>query len=293
MINNNIKGTSEIYGVIGNPIHHTFSPAIHNTMAQFLNKDIAYIPLKVEQEDLSDAIKGAYALNIKGLNITVPHKVSVMQSLCKIDKAAEVIGAVNTLKYTPNGYEGYNTDVIGAYYAIKNDGYEIKDKTILLLGAGGAANACAVMSAQHNCKKLYIANRTLEKAQLLAKRVMDNYDCDVDAISINDIDIIPQCDIIINTTTMGFGDNIGISPVKDINFYKNKNVKLVFDAIYAPWQTQLLADAKDNGCHTINGFTMLVYQAVAAEEIWFDEQYDNDFKEKLCVTLSKFYKEQN
>jgi shikimate dehydrogenase len=293
MVNNNIKGTTEIYGVIGNPIHHTFSPAIHNTMADILNKDITYVPIKVEEENLKTAIKGAYALNIKGLNVTVPHKVAVMDCLCDVDKAAKVIGAVNTLKYTDKGYVGYNTDVIGVYYAIKNEGYEIKDKSVLLLGAGGAANACGVMAADKGCKKLYIANRTVAKAQTLADRIYNNYDCQVEAISIDDIYSIENCDIIINATTIGFGDKQGISPIKDTDFYKNKNVELVFDAIYTPWETKLLSDAKACGCHIINGFTMLVYQAVAAEEIWFEESYSEDLKEKLCQNLSKFYKENN
>lgn len=291
MVNNSIKGTAKIYGVIGNPIHHTFSPAIHNTMADILGKDMAYIPLKVENNNLHTAIQGAYALNIQGLNVTVPHKVEVMKELCHIDKAAKVIGAVNTLKYTEKGYEGYNTDVIGVYYAIKNAGYEIKGKNVLLLGAGGAANACGVMAADKGCKNLYIANRTVEKAESLAQRIKDNYKCSVDAMSINDISDIPQCDIVINATTIGFGDKEGISPISDISFYKEKGIEIVFDAIYTPWETKLLADAKSQGCNVINGFTMLVYQAVAAEEIWFGERYDNELKERLCSELGKFYRE--
>lgn len=291
MINNSIKGTANIFGVIGNPIHHTFSPAIHNTMADILKRDMAYIPLKVEESCLENAIKGAYALNIKGLNVTVPHKVEVMKYLCDIDKNANVIGAVNTLKYTKKGYIGYNTDVIGVYYAIKNAGFEIQNKSVLLLGAGGAANACAVMAADKNAKKLYIANRTVQKAQSLADRIAQNYSCNVNAISLNDINEITDCDIVINATTMGFGNNVGISPIADTGFYKKTGVELVFDAIYSPWETKLLADAKACGCHTINGFTMLVYQAVAAEEIWFDEKCSEELKESLCNELSKFYKE--
>ncbi len=291
MINNNIKGTSEIYGVIGCPIHHSFSPTIHNTMANMLNKDIAYVPFKVEKDCVENAIRGAYALNIKGLNVTVPHKVEVMKYLSGIDKNAQVIGAVNTLKYTDNGYVGYNTDVIGVYYAIKNAGYEIKNKTVVVLGAGGAANACGVMAADKGASKLYIANRTVEKAEALAKRIRDNYSCQVNALPISEIDNIKNADIIINATTIGFGDKIGISPVSNTDFYKDKGVELVFDAIYTPWKTKLLEDAEKAGCHTINGFTMLVYQAVAAEEIWFKEGYSEDIKERLCADLSKFYKE--
>ena len=291
MINNSIKGTTDIYSVIGCPIHHSFSPTIHNTVAKLLNKDFSYIPLLVNEKDLENAIKGAYALNIKGLNVTVPHKIEVMKYLCKVDKNAEIIGAVNTLKYTPQGYVGYNTDVIGVYYAIKNKGFDIKNKNVLLLGAGGAANACGVMAAEQGAAKLYIANRTIGKAEDLAKRISKVYTTDIKAISTEEIDSIPSCDIVINATTLGFGKNIGISPISNKSFYKDKNVKLVFDAIYTPWETKLLEDARQEGCYTINGFSMLVYQAIAAEEIWFEEKFDTEFKEGLCLELSNFYKE--
>lgn len=144
MVDNSVKGKTAVYGVIGCPIEHTFSPAIHNTMAKTLNKDMIYEAFRVEKDNLESAIKGAYSLGIKGLNVTVPHKVEVMKCLCDIDKRAKVIGAVNTLKYTENGYVGYNTDIIGVYYAIKNKGFDVKGKTVLLLGAGGAGNACGV-----------------------------------------------------------------------------------------------------------------------------------------------------
>ncbi|MGN1317630.1 MAG: shikimate dehydrogenase [Lachnospirales bacterium] len=292
MVNNSVKGTAKIFGVIGNPIHHSFSPTIHNTMAQILNKDMIYVPFKVNNDDLSDAIKGAYALNIMGLNVTVPHKVEVMKELCYIDKAAKVIGAVNTLKYTEKGYEGYNTDVIGVYYAIKNAGYSVENKKVLLLGAGGAANACGVMAADKGCKELFIANRTIEKARALAKRISDNYNCKVTPVSMADIYDINSCDIIINATTLGFGEKEGISPIENTNFYKDKGVELVFDAIYTPWETKLLKDARECGINIINGFTMLVYQAVAAEEIWFNEKYDDNLKERLCLELGDFYKKE-
>lgn len=293
MIDNKIKGTTKVYGVIGNPIKHTFSPTIHNTLTEILGRDTIYIPIHVLDDDLQTAIKGAYALNIQGLNVTVPHKINVMKMCYKIDKAAIVIGAINTLKYTEKGYIGYNTDFIGAYYAIKNAGYEIKDKTILLLGAGGAAKACGVMAADKGCKKLYIANRTAEKAKDLAKRIKENYDCDAEGISNADIDKLPHIDYVINATTVGFGDKADLSPIENPNFFTEKGVELVFDVIYSPWETKLLKDAKEKGCNTINGFSMLIYQAVASAEIWFDESISTELQENLCEELGKFYRENN
>ena len=196
MVDNSVKGKTAVYGVIGCPIEHTFSPAIHNTMAKTLNKDMIYEAFRVEKDNLESAIKGAYSLGIKGLNVTVPHKVEVMKCLCDIDKRAKVIGAVNTLKYTENGYVGYNTDIIGVYYAIKNKGFDVKGKTVLLLGAGGAGNACGVMAADKGAKMLYIANRTVSKADKLAESIRAEYpDTEIKTLSIDDIYDIPNVSI--------------------------------------------------------------------------------------------------
>lgn len=286
-----VKGTTSVFTVIGCPVKHSFSPVIHNTMAGITGRDFIYTAMEVQPDCIQGAIKGAYCLGIKGINVTVPHKVAVMDLLCDIDKRARVIGAVNTLKYTEDGYVGYNTDVIGVGYAIKNKGYVIKDKTVLLLGAGGAANACAVMACDEGCKELIIANRTVDKAKRLAKSLSSYYDCEIKAIAISDINAIEKCNLVINATTVGFGDKIGLSPIENKSFYKTKGVEFVFDAIYTPWETQLLKDAKEASVETLNGFSMLVYQAVAAEEIWFDEKYDKEIQEKLCQELSKYFKE--
>lgn len=286
-----VKGTTSVFTVIGCPVKHSFSPVIHNTMAEITGKDFIYTAMEVEPDCLQGAVKGAYCLGIRGINVTVPHKVAVMDLLCDIDKRARAIGAVNTLKYTDDGYVGYNTDVIGVGYAIKNKGYDIKDKTVLLLGAGGAGNACAVMACDEGCKKLIIANRSVDKAKRLAKSISAYYSCEIEAISIKDIYSIENCDIIINSTTVGFGDKIGLSPIEDKSFYKDKGVEFVFDAIYTPWETRLLKEAREQGAKTLNGFSMLVYQAVAAEEIWFDEKYDKKLQENLCNKLSKYFRE--
>lgn len=286
-----VKGTTSVFTVIGCPVKHSFSPVIHNTMSLVTGRDFIYTAMEVQSDCVQGAIKGAYCLGIKGINVTVPHKVAVMDLLCDIDKKARVIGAVNTLKYTEDGYVGYNTDVIGAGYAIKNKGYEIKDKTVLLIGAGGAANACAVTACDEGCKKLIIANRTEDKAKRLAKNISAFYDCEIETVSMKDLNSVDSCELIINATTVGFGDKAGLSPIEDKSFYKAKGVEFVFDAIYTPWETQLLKDAGEQGVETLNGFSMLIYQAVAAEEIWFDEKYSKELQEELCEKLSKYFRE--
>jgi shikimate dehydrogenase len=253
------------------------------------NTDLVYTALHVKGEELADAIKGAHALGISGLNVTVPHKKAIMPLLNSLDATAQAVGAVNTIKYTADGYIGYNTDMIGCYYALVSNGVTIKDKTVLVLGAGGAANACVAMAAANGAKKIYIANRTLKNAETLAEHIKKHYTTDITTISMTDIYSIDKCELVLNATTLGFGDNIGKSPITDITFFKKAGVETVFDAIYAPWETQLLIDAASQGIKAINGFDMLVYQAVAAREIWYDETFDDNKRKEVRSELIDYY----
>jgi shikimate dehydrogenase len=288
-VNNSINGLTEVFGVIGDPIEHTLSPMIHNTMADMRGSNLVYTAFHVKPDDLGKAIAGAYALGIKGLNVTVPHKKEIIPFLSSVDKTAEAVGAVNTVKYTENGYVGYNTDMIGVYYALLGNGADVKDKSVLVLGAGGAANACAAMAAANGAKKVYIANRTLEKAQALAQHIKKYYNTDIEAMSMTDIYGIDSCDVVLNATTLGFGGNIGKTPIENADFFTDKGVEVVLDAIYSPWETKLLQDAASKGVKAVNGFDMLIYQAVAAREIWLEEKLDKDFRAELRGELLNYY----
>lgn len=289
MINTSIDGHTKVFGVIGNPISHTFSPHIQNTFAVRFNQNISYTAFHVLENNLETAVKGAYSLGILGLNVTIPHKREVIKYLSDVDKKAFQIGAVNTLKYTKEGYKGYNTDIIGMYYSLKNKSIEISKSTVLILGAGGSACAACIMAASEGAEKIIIANRTLENAEMLKENVNKYYNMEVQAIKIEDIINIESCDIIINTTTLGFGNNKGISPIGDTEFFELKKPKVAFDVIYTPWETQFLKDANKYGLICINGFDMLVYQAVAAQEIWFNDTYNKNEVEKIKNELSEFY----
>lgn len=290
----NINGSTHIYGVIGCPIEHTSSPFIHNTVCDEINKNFAYTAFKVEPENLETAVKGAYALGIKGLNVTVPHKKAIMPFLCNIDKTAEAVGAVNTVKYTDKGYEGYNTDMIGVYYALKENGTDVKDKNVLILGAGGAANACTAMAAAYGAKKIHIANRTVANAEKLCNHISKYYQCEYCVSSLEDIKNINDCQIVINSTTMGFKGQEELTPINDENFFKNSPVETVLDAIYSPWETKLLRQAKQVGIkNVINGFPMLIFQALAAEEIWFGKEFTPEFRKYLYNVILKKYNSQN
>ena len=140
----NINGKTRTCGLIGNPVEHTMSPVIHNTLAEELDINMVYVPFLVEK-DLQEAVAGAYALNIQGMNVTVPYKSDVLGSLQECDELAKNIGAVNTLVRTKEGYKGYNTDMTGLFRAMNSYGITIKGQKVIILGAGGAARAVAFL----------------------------------------------------------------------------------------------------------------------------------------------------
>ncbi len=286
-VNDCINGSTSVFGVIGDPIEHTLSPLIHNTMAALDGS--VYTAFHVKEDALGSAVKGAHSLGIQGLNVTVPHKKAIMPFLYDMDKTARIAGAVNTIKYTDKGYIGYNTDMTGVYYALDTNGVSVKGKTVLITGAGGAANACAAMAAEYGAKKIYIANRTVKNAVLLAEHIKTFYK-DIEPLLLSDTDKIPRCELILNATTLGFGENAGKTPIEDISFFEKKHTEAVFDAIYSPWETKLLSDAASQGVKAINGFDMLVYQAVAAREIWLGKKYGKDFCTELRTTLTEYLK---
>ena len=163
----NIDGKTRLIGLIGNPVEHTLSPVIHNGISERMDISSVYVPFKVEKEGLDTAIKGAYELNILGMNVTVPHKNQVMDCLVEVDEAAKRIGAVNTLVRVEelHGYKGYNTDMLGLRRQIQEDGIKLKDNTVVVLGAGGAAKAVVYMCLLEGAKKIYLLNRTIQRAE--------------------------------------------------------------------------------------------------------------------------------
>ena len=166
----NIDGYTRTCGLIGNPVEHTMSPAIHNTIAEATGQNLVYVPFHVPEGKVREAVEGAYALNLLGCNVTVPYKSAVIPWLRELDPLAERIGAVNTLVRTQNGFKGYNTDMPGLYRALASDGIALRGEHVIILGAGGVARAVAVMLADE-AEEILILNRTVEKAQAIADEV--------------------------------------------------------------------------------------------------------------------------
>ncbi len=260
----NIKGSTNIVGLIGHPVEHSFSPPMHNAAFKALDMDYAYVAFDVDPSDLKSAIEGARSLNIKGFNVTIPHKIDVMQDLDELDDVAELIGAVNTIDF--KNLKGYNTDGIGAIKAIEEVS-PVKDKNIIVAGAGGASRAISFYLAKYGAGSITVLNRNEDKAQSLAGDILasDLID-DVKADSISKISSsLKDADILINTTPLGMHPNVEGSVASSDDMHENL---VVFDAVYNPHETLLLKEAAKAGAKPVYGIKMLLYQGAESFKIW-------------------------
>ena len=262
-----INGKTYTCGLIGNPVEHTMSPAIHNTLAEKMNLNMVYVPFLVQQ-DLAAAVKGAYALNVQGLNITVPYKSDVLESLVSVDDLAEKIGAVNTLVKTDGGYKGYNTDMSGLYRAMTSYGIKIEGEEIILLGAGGAARAVAYLCVYYKAKKVYLLNRTIEKAKSIADEIQLRTGKDIIVpMQLEDYKQLgKRKKLCIQATSVGLSPHDNEVIISDKEFYEK--IHTGYDLIYHPTNTKFMQLVKEHGGQAYHGLKMLLYQGIEAFEMW-------------------------
>ena len=273
----NIKGSTNIVGLIGHPVEHSFSPPMHNAAFDALGMDYAYVAFDVNPSNVKSAIEGARSLNIKGFNVTIPHKIEVMKYLDEIDEVAALIGAVNTIDF--KNLKGYNTDGIGAVKAIE-EVTSIKGKSVIVAGAGGASRAISFYIAKYGASNLTILNRNVEKAQNLANDVNESGLIDnVKSDSIQEINnYLVDADILIDTTPIGMHPNIDDTPIvceEDMH-----EVLAVFDAVYNPNETVLIKEAIKAGAKPVYGIKMLLYQGAESFEIWTGKKAPVDVMER-------------
>jgi shikimate dehydrogenase len=249
-----IDAKTKLVALIGNPVSHSLSPAMHNAAFQELKLNFVYLAFCVE--NLEDAIKAMRALNIQGYSVTIPHKEKIIPLLDVLDENAKKIGAVNTVVNNNGKLIGYNTDAKAAVLASLQK-TSLKEKRIALVGAGGAARAIAI-ALQNEKTKLTIFNRTIEKAKTLAQEA----GCDFAAMeNISDFDF----DILINATSIGMFPRTNESPVPKSVLKKGM---IVFDIVYNPLETRLLKEAKLAGCETICGLEMFLLQGAEQFSLW-------------------------
>ncbi len=273
-----IKGSTNIVGLIGHPVEHSFSPPMHNAAFMKLGMDYVYTAFDVDPNNLKEAIDGACALNIKGFNVTIPHKIEVMKYLAEIDEIASLIGAVNTIDF--KDLKGYNTDGIGAIKAI-GEVTNVKNKNIVIAGAGGASRAISFYLAKYGAENITILNRNVDKAQRLALDVLSSGLIDnVESNSIDSMDLA-DADILINTTPVGMHPNVDDTPIALASDMHEDLV--VFDAVYNPNETGLLKEAIKAGAKPVYGIKMLLYQGAESFEIWTGKKAPIDVMEEALI----------
>ena len=266
---NDINGYTRTCGLIGNPVEHTLSPVIHNTLSMVLGENLAYVPFHVENGRLEDAIKGAFALNLLGLNVTVPYKSDVIPYLTDIDPLAENIGAVNTLVRTETGYKGYNTDMPGLYRAMGEDGVKVKGEKVLILGAGGVARAVAMLLLDKGAREAILLNRTVQKAQEVADEVNRIAGRKfAKAMPMDAYDTLPAGKgyLAIQATSVGMYPGCDAAVIEDPAFYEK--VHTGYDLIFNPPKTRFMELVEAQGGKAYNGAKMLLYQGIIAFELW-------------------------
>ncbi|WP_408071630.1 shikimate kinase [Butyrivibrio sp. JL13D10] len=280
-----VKGTTRVCGLIGNPVHHTLSPAIHNSLNDITDTDMVYVPFEVNEKDVETAVKGALALDILGMNVTIPHKSAVIPFLKEIDPVAEKIGAVNTLVRTldGSGFRGYNTDYTGLSRSLREAMVDVMGKSVVILGAGGVSRPAAFLAASEGAAEIFILNRTIERAEKLCADVNSYVGKAVaKPLELGRYSELPDGRkyICFQMTMVGMYPNSGNAVIEDPDFYRK--IEIGFDAVYRPLNTKFLQLCKEAGAKCISGLKMLLYQGVDAYEMW------NGIKVKDSV-CSKLY----
>lgn len=258
-----ISGKTKVTGLFGYPVEHSLSPAMHNAAFKYMGLDYCYVTFSVRPDMLKDAVQAIRALNLKGVNVTVPHKENVMPFLDEISEEASFIGAVNTIRNEGGRLTGYNTDGRGFMQSLTDAGIDVTGKTIYIAGSGGAARAIGY----YLCKEastVWLYDVDTDKANALKQHLnkLSNNVSLADAGLIKSKDFFSKIDVIINATPLGLKVDDTL-PV-DISLFDSKHI--VCDLIYK--ETPLLRKAAEKGCKTMNGLGMLLWQGVFAFEIW-------------------------
>jgi len=254
-----INGTTHLFGIIGNPVEHSLSPAMHNAAFAALGLNAVYVPMRPENPE--EAYHGLRALGFVGVSVTVPYKVAIMPLLDEIDPVARKIGAVNTLMFRRDERgaplcTGYNTDWIGSNRALAEE-IDLAGSTVLILGAGGAARAVGFGLLEAGAEIL-VHNRTESKGQGLAAQLGATW------VTARDLAGV-RADVLINTTSVGMAPDHNALPIP-AQFVPHFSV--VMDIVYAPLETHLLRAAAASGCRTIDGVQMLLHQGAAQCSLW-------------------------
>ena len=272
-----ITGTTQLLGVIGDPVKHSLSPVMHNAALAELGADYVYVAFPIRSEDLERAIAGFSAIGVRGFNVTIPHKQTIMPLLQEVTTDAQAVGAVNTVWRTRQGWAGSNTDVAGFMAPLKDSG-EWTEKTAVVLGNGGAARAVVAGCTQLGFSKILIFGRNPQKLDAFVDSWQDSaLKPPLSVHPLDDIaDSIPTADLIVNTTPVGMPAAAAESPLEAEVLAGAKSSAVAYDLIYTPRPTCFLQLAAQRGLTIIDGAEMLVQQGAAALEIWLNRSVPVD-----------------
>lgn len=263
-----------LFGLIGEKLGHSISPAIHLKLYKILKMEASYDLFEIEKQNLEADFKALIGKGIKGFNVTIPYKVDIMKYLDEVSVQACKIGAVNTICFEKDKIIGHNTDYHGFGRMLQKNEIPVNDKKIVVLGAGGAAKAVIQFFIDNGAKEVLLVSRDVKRAEESFKEVK--------IIDYNELKLLKQGDIIVNCTPCGMYPKIENSPVDETCIGKFSSA---VDLIYNPKETLFLKFAREKGIKTVNGLYMLVGQAIAAEELWnniiIDEAVVNEIYNEL------------
>ncbi|HXG13826.1 MAG TPA: shikimate dehydrogenase [Candidatus Nitrosotenuis sp.] len=269
---------TKTYAVIGDPIDHSLSPSIHNAAFKATGLDCTYIAYRIPRGELEAGVESLKRIKISGFNVTIPHKIEMMRFLDESSRECKTIGATNTVTNDDGKLIGYNTDMDGFLEPIKKRKIPISGQTVLLLGAGGAARAIVAGFAKEKAQKIIIANRTLQKAEDLAKFASGlGLESDTVLLS-NAADVVPKCRFVVNATPAGRRGEPSPIPTGMIS-----SEHIVYDIVYMPMNTDLITQSKKNSATVIYGYEMLLGQACLAFEIWHKIPAPYDAMKKVLL----------
>lgn len=280
---------AELVGVFGDPVDDNPTGVMEEAAFEACGLNYRYITMKVTEADLDAAMKSIRALHMKGMNLTMPHKITAIPYLNELSEAAQIIGAVNTILVREDGtLFGENTDGKGFVQALKNKGITPEDKQVMILGAGGAAKAIAVECALAGANKVTIYNRTEEKAKVLADTITAHTKAASEGRKWEPGLAIPEgTDILINATSIGFSPDVTARP--DISYGTVTDHMVVCDVVFHPAETEFLKSCGAQGAKTINGLGMLACQGALNFTLWTGVEAPLDVMEE---TLRKEFSEE-
>ena len=265
-----LSAQTQLCGVLGNPVKHSLSPAIHNAAFQELHLDFVYLAFQVEH--IQPALEGIRALgNIRGFSVTIPHKVSALPLLDDIDPTAKQIGAINTIVKHEGQLRGINTDATGALRALREAGINPQDERITLIGSGGAARAIAFgLAMDSNIRHVSLLGIDERELNLLANDLRERTGITVSANTLDTASLQPTLEdssLLIHCTPIGMSPKTEETCIPPELLHPGLTV---MDIVYNPLETRLLREAKHHGARTIPGIEMFLYQAVIQFELWTD-----------------------